>query len=309
MSFLHNLQAAASAPQAQFNLFLTNFKPSGSTIFAFVEGKDDLSFYGIHLSFRIPGSFKISFVKCDNKKGVLRALSEYLRRFPPNPRAMFFVDRDHDELCGQSQAQSDFLFVTTGYSIENELCAEVVVRRYCVESLGLDTDAQAVNETASRFALSLQSFETVALDIMAWIVAARRQGGVLNLQNLDTKKVVSFDASLLTASLAASRAEIFSYLCKVTGANAPYPEIDVAVIDKVKTELQQQESGVWLRGKQVVWFLTMFLSAVETTMKAAGLSVKSKTNLHLENAVEVLAGKVTTPRGLIEFLEDAIKKL
>lgn len=309
MDFLQSLQAAPNTPQAQFNIFLINFKPTGNVIFAFVEGKEDLAFYGLHISMRTPQNFRISFVKCDNKKGVLRSHSEYLHRYPPNPRALFFIDRDHDELCGQLPIQSDFLFVSVGYSIENELCSDDVIRRYCVESLGLDTDAQAVSEAVTRFAASWQTFVTASLDVMAWIVAARRQGGALNLQNLDSKKVLRFDSASLTVSLAESQTVVFEYMCKVTGGNAPHPSIDIVEIDKTKVELQGLEANTWLRGKQVVWFLTMFLLAAEATMKAAGLSVKSKTPLHLDNAVEVLAAKLTKPRGLVEFLEDVFKRL
>lgn len=309
MNFLQSLQAAPSAPQAQFNAFLINFNPLGSKVFAFVEGKEDLPFYSIHLSQRIPDEFRLSFIKCDNKKGVLKALSDYQRRYPPNPRAMFFVDRDHDEMCGQIQAQADYLFVTTGYSIESELCSIDVVRRYCVESLGLDTDDYAVTQAVARFNPSHQSFVIASLDVMAWIVAARRQGGRPNLQNLDSKKVFYFDSDTLTVSLIASQSNVFCYLCKVTGANGPHSTIDITEVDKVKHELQLHDPCIWLRGKQLLWFLTMFLLSIETAMKAAGLSVKSKTNLHLDNAVELLAGKVKSPRGLVAFLESAVKSL
>jgi hypothetical protein len=49
MTFLEKLRSAPDSPQAKINTFLAVFNPEGETVAAFVEGRDDPSFYRQHL--------------------------------------------------------------------------------------------------------------------------------------------------------------------------------------------------------------------------------------------------------------------
>jgi len=302
MTFLERLRSAPESPQAQFNTFLMTYRPTGATVYAFLEGKDDLTFYGLHIRHHLPDGFLVSFVKCGNKDAVLLRLQDFCGRFAPNPRALFFVDKDLDDILGRDIPTYEYLFITEGYSIENEACVGSLVERYCIESLGLDSETRPVKELTNHFKTSWDTFSAEAILIMAWVLAVRRAGLRPNLNNLENKEIFTFSETNLTACLRKNREDTISYLHKSTGGSSQLPSIDSKEIDRALSALTPLDSKKWLRGKQALWFMIQFLIGCERALVAAGQRVHARITLSASNAIEVLCPKLDSPIGLNEFM-------
>ena len=290
-----------------------SYKPDGLTVFVFVEGKDDLSFYGPLLTPRIPKPFEVSFVKCKNKDGVKLARTQFLSRYAPNPRALFFIDRDHDDFLPAPPSSEAFLFTTAGYSIESELCKGEVVRRYCVEILGCNTGEPAVALAAEKFSTAWVSFIRSIQWPMAWVIAARRelvrQGrGTLYLRGIKTQNIIHFDPKTFLSSLEGTWNDVVKYLCKVTGGSQPHPGVAEAEFDSANADLLDASPFVWVRGKQALWLLVQVINAISAGFKDAGLSTKEY-RLDLDGAVAELAPRAEAPADLVEFLASVADKL
>ncbi|MCY1009414.1 DUF4435 domain-containing protein [Nannocystis pusilla] len=249
----------------------------------------------------------LSFVKCNSKEGVLATLKEFKSLYQPNPRAMFFVDRDHDDLVGEQPDAYLYLFVTDGYSIENELCSDSVVRRHCVETLGLDSQHVAVERAVGQFGAAFGSFEEAVRMPMAWIVAARRKGKV-NIRNVVSKTLLYFDSEKMRVTLASSWDDSVAYLCRVTGDNGPHPGVSGDELDSAQRDMAMVAPKVWMRGKQCVWFCVQFLNAIAVSFRAVGLFEKVH-RLDEANAIQDLAPRVSPSATLRSFLERVVQAL
>ena len=105
MTFLEKLRSAPDSPQAKVNTFLAVFNPEGETVAAFVEGRDDPSFYRQHLeAVAKQHNVKLTLYALNKKREVLNTRDFLSSRFRTNPRILFFVDKDHDDLIPAHEA-------------------------------------------------------------------------------------------------------------------------------------------------------------------------------------------------------------
>lgn len=118
-SFLDALKAAPKSSQAKLNIFLLSFQPQGQAMAIFLEGRDDPSLIRVNVQqFAEQKALSVETIILGNKKEVLNAYDYLGKRFPNNPRIMFFVDKDHDDLLGETRGitTQQGLFVTQHYS-------------------------------------------------------------------------------------------------------------------------------------------------------------------------------------------------
>ena len=73
-SFLDTLKAAQNSPQVKINVILTSFKPNERKIYIFLEGRDDPSFFRVHVT-RIADNLNLEVTTTilGKKKDVLNA--------------------------------------------------------------------------------------------------------------------------------------------------------------------------------------------------------------------------------------------
>lgn len=309
MSFLDTLKNATATQQVQFNVFLIEYKPGIRAVFAFLEGRDDPSFYRRFLSTKVPQGYRLRLVNCGNKKGVLDAIAAFQGRYKDDERVIAFVDKDHADLVPNSPSPHyKHAFQTSGYSIENYLSVPAVVRRYCVEILGLPDLEPACDQIQTHYEQALRQFHSMAIHCMAWILAARRRGDSLHLNGLDTASIFRLDPDLF-AQMKLSLVELYSYLERVTGANAPTPSIAEAIVNSVVDELRSLDPKRWLRGKQELWFTLTFLNAASSAIKSKGLRAGARLPLNAGNALTVLSGLSDSPVDLEAFLTSTFSGL
>ena len=309
MSFLDTLKNATATQQVQFNVFLIEYKPGTRAIFALLEGRDDPSFYRRFLSSNLPRGYRLRLVNCGNRKGVLDAVTAFQSRYKDDERVIALIDKDHSDLVPNSgSTQYKYAFQTAGYSIENYVSVPEVVRRYCVEMLGLPDLEPACDQIQAHYEQALARFQSAAIHCMAWVVAARRRGDALHLNGLDTGAIFKVDDDLL-GQMKISLADLYAYLEKVTGKNAPTPAVAGTAVDAVVDELRPLDPKTWLRGKQEIWFTVAFLNAASSAIKAKGVRAGSRVQLTLGNALAVLSGLCDPPPALESFLTTTLSGL
>ena len=182
-AFLNALKAAPKTSRVKVNVFLASFTLSTQKINIFLEGRDDPSFIRVHVT-KIAADLNLQVITTvlGTKKEVLSAYQYLGKRFPDNPRLMFFVDKDHDDLIGNKGAITERgLFVTPYYSIENFLVSTHTIEVVLTDLWGLDSSSGAIEAACKSFEKFQQAYRSVFLPWMGWLLATRRLRG--NAQN------------------------------------------------------------------------------------------------------------------------------
>lgn len=310
MSFLNALRQAPTTPQAKLNTFLAVFRPDGKNIAAFLEGRDDPAFFRFHLeSTTRTRRLGLDFYVLGNKSEVLEARKFIGSRYPNNPRVLFFVDKDHDDLLGApvGAVTDGTLFVTQGYAIENYLVSEETVRVVLMDLWGLDSSNPAVPVACSQFLAAINQFYVSVQPWMAWLLAARRRGLRPSADNLSLRKVCSI-TGLMTVSFnwptdSAQRDNLFLITCGLTtGPTA-------VEVETVERELAQIPPKKWVRGKAELAFLVLFLECLTSEAKLSAHCPRQRTTIGAANAVEVLAARLPCPPDLDIFLEGHLNEI
>lgn len=305
LTFLDRLKAAAADPQAQLNRFLTSYRPAGRDLWFFVEGKDDLPFYGMYARAYLSDR-RVDFVRCENKEGVLTALEWFTERFSPNPRAAFFVDADFDDLTGSDRnvkmRSYPFGFVTDGYSVESYFCNSHVVKTWFAEALSMAGEPQVCQEVANEYDRHSAAFYEAIRQVMSWLIAIRKRRGKANFNNVDSQDLVVAAAEGTADWRPLTRAALRHYLSIRTG---------VAVDDQPSDDQIDAEADLtrempverWLRGKQAIWFVARFCNMATSYCKSAGVETRVRAALpEKKNVIEGLLPYVTPPESLVTFL-------
>lgn len=300
-SFLDTLKDAPKSSRAKVNVFLTSFNPNGKSIGIFLEGRDDPSFFRVHVSKKAKqANLDVTTTFLKGKKDVLEAWQYLEERFPDNPRLMFFVDKDHDDLISATEGTTTqgSLFVTTHYSIENFLVSEDAMAVILTDIWGLDSSSGAIEPVCRAFKKFQQAYRIVFLPWMAWLLAARRSGAKAQTDNIGSS---IFTVNANYEPILNWNPDMPTHLVRDCKVETPP---DVAAIDLATSELQTLPTKVWLRGKQELWCLLAFLNRLEQEVKddtnLKNLNIRSRINSG--NAVELLAPRLPCPTDLNDYL-------
>jgi hypothetical protein len=305
-SFLDALKAAPTSSRAKLNIFLLSFQPQGQAIAIFLEGRDDPSLIRVNVQrFAEPKALSVEMTILGNKKEVLNAYDYLGKRFPNNPRIMFFVDKDHDDLIGETRGTKtqQSLFVTEHYSIENYLVSEPAIAAILTDLWGLDSSSEAIAIACQKFHQFQRDYRQVFLPWMAWLLATRRLGQKPNTNNI---KVSILKVDINYQIMFNWKPDILTHLGRVCNVNI---QPDPTTIDSTIRELEALPTKVWLRGKQELWCLIKFLNRLEEEVKTGKVKLKIRSPIDINNIVELLAPRLPCPSDLRDYLANRLGSL
>lgn len=300
-SFLDTLKAAPKTAQAKINAFLTNFRPNSDKLAIFLEGRDDPSFFRVHISKEADErKLSVELVILGKKQEVLQARKFVEERFPNHPKIMFFVDKDHDDFLGLTDGvkSENNLFVTLHYSIENYLVSESAIRAILSDLWALDSSNPAIQLACDKFREFQMEYRNLFLPWMAWHIALRKQKYKPQIDNINAS-ILEIDDNY--TPIINWNPDIFTCLhkeCKVSIS------VDQKTFNSVQSELNNLPTKSWLRGKQELWCLCIFLKKLEQEIKQSESSTKIKirTQISLSNIVEIVAPRLKCPQDLKTYL-------
>lgn len=308
MTMLEIHSAAVSNKAASFHEFLSRYSKKAKIVYGFVEGKEDPCFYRGFIELLLPDDWHIELWPAGNKDQVYeihRSLD--WRRFRKS-QVCFFVDRDLSEMIPENLTQDTNIYVTTGYSIENDVVSKATCNRILSEVCGFAlADHAELDAVCEIFEHELERFYQAMIPIMAWILEWKRRGGARpNLNDIQMRDIFSFaDGRLLTNETPKGKADIHLYLHEQ--CNVVYTQgVDIAPLQAefVRKKFYKK----FTRGKYVFWFLIEFCNAVhrDTAALFNGLAKPPKmhVNLSSSNGMTVIGTRARIPRSLRNFIQD-----
>ena len=300
MSFLEELQQMRRRPISVTFRFRILSQTESNSVFLFVEGPHDQSFFLSVLRRVYSGTANLRCLVCDGKSGVLDVHSRVQEWGAPTVAQMYFVDKDVDDLVDGPLAPAANLYVTTYYAIESCLVSSNMLAIIWDELFKLPSDDSRKELAIGKFRAEHGKFMRAMRIVMGWIIWRRRTGQSVTLAdvNLDKHFYLNSDMGF------ARRQGAFGRIRRQCGKGSSGIEwIDVR---KVCKELQRTEPKEYVRGKFELWFFVKFVTRLEQELRNSEnrrQRPKNSTTISTSNAVDLLAARCPISARLESFLK------
>jgi hypothetical protein len=301
MSLVDLLRSARSSRVAVFHKFLTHYDPNSDRIYAFVEGDADEAFYRAQIQKYVSDPRRIYLYNCEGKKGVCDVYYDLIKRYPKCEGALFFLDKDVDDIVSAPWPADPRIFVTEFYSIENYAVSRESLTRYLkdfVKIRRVDVDLDAV---LTHFDEGLKGFHRLMLPVMAWIIVMKRAGHRVHLHDLSPGAL--FDVTDHGTIRRPKRCAL-SYLLKVTQTTTTTSTWKL--VKATCAELNRLPAKTYIRGKFEAWWFIEFtrciLDGLKKVVEEANGSIKIHALPNGSTFIQLLAGGIETPARLDAFL-------
>ncbi|UTA66721.1 MULTISPECIES: DUF4435 domain-containing protein [Emticicia] len=322
MSFLKTLLLAAEIPEASYIKFLQQYKLKKNTFHVFFEGEEDRSFYVNYIETLIPENYAKFYYVCNGKDNVYQNHDSINWKIYNKNRALFFTDKDFDDILNVKRKSDENIFVTAFYSFENYLVNGSILERFLRELCRLEVDNH-VKALKDIFEIELKKFSDNVLVMSAWLIYVIKNDYPTNFNEIDLDKIFVIDNDLkIKRRQRKDYKSLYTYLCKSTGTNHNLSFRDVLLIARQLKQLSVPK--VYIRGKYELWFLFIFCRKVgNSTIEEIKENIKafnknnnvkiSKPNLSIElklqNIVHIMAPRIPIPSDVKKFLDLNIAKL
>ena len=286
--------------------FKLRYAKHAKTVYGFVEGKDDPSFYRGFIEQILPADWKVELWPAGSKTTVYRILDGFDWRRFPKQRICFFVDRDLSDLLGTFTKQPPNLYVTPEYSIENVVAKKHVCERVLTELLGFSaTQHEEMDAVGRQFEVQLEVFLKSMSETMAWILYWRKQERPASLSNIEMKHMFSVTNGVVASTpRPKNKPSAKQYIHEQCGLTL-LPDDDIAEERTVFAKPGNYRS--FTRGKYVFWFLIEFCKSVHrgaaTVFTGVPKPLKVRIELSAANAFALVAPRCRIPPCLRSFLQ------
>lgn len=257
------------------------------------EGDDDKTVYSQWIG-RTRHDFQYAMFTCTGKTGVL-ALRQSLQidRTGLKDGVYFFVDRDFDDLRGQTDG--DDIFLTEKYSVENYLVCPEVIESVLKVEFHCNTRPDLVCETLRSFSRDYESFLEVTKEINLRLYVARMiNAEVARLPTSLSKVATVTFGEISQGSLRADEAVRFA-------------EASDDLIESHRDTFSDLDERDRYRGKFALMFMETWLLSLAAERRKpdpnhfSSLECPSKFRLR-ELTLSNFASKSPLPTGLAEFI-------
>lgn len=296
------LEEEANSANAAFQEFVVTYDDNDNEIHVFLEGDDDFTYY-LPIIKSKAGNQKIIPYNCGGKWNVVEARDAIEAYYSVN--CLFFVDRDYDDLLGRQALPSDRLYITNGYSIENDVVTEHSALAVFQDILALPR--LEVDNLMKEVENSKSILWNRIVSLSAWIITAKYMGYKTNLNNADNlSKIITVDNN---GKLVLTNSGFTNFKKRVNSGN---PEPTYSDVLPWRRRINGMQLHAIVRGKYFGW---IFCKSVWQTIiienkkrsNAGQAAIRIPEAISSFRVVELLASRVPYPRSLEDFLNRHIR--
>ncbi len=300
MSFLDTLRSARDSSGSVLHEFLAQHNPAREQLHLFFEGHEDCIFFRHFVERRLSSKVRVCTYRCDGKGKVFEVFAKVVERHPGIRSALFFVDKDIDDIIGVGWPTDPRIFVTDVYSVENYLSDRNVLQRFYRNAVKLTGVNFVEDPIFQHYEAELQRFRRALLPVMAWAVVHRQANVRPNLNNIHLAAMCEVDEN---CSIRTKRGQRIPHLNKVTGVSARSRFRQVVPVTRALRRIAPERI---IRGKFEVWFVVEFWKHLTAQLEKAAGEAKGKVVirpvLERSNLVAVLTPYADVPPSLERFL-------
>lgn len=274
------------------------------TIFIIVEGKDDITFYGMKAEDYKQQDSKIQVISAGNRKKVVDVYKKLDWNTFSKSRVLFIIDRDLSDYTKEETPSDDNIYVTDNYAIENDVCTSTTYIRALKYLAQLnDIDDADETELLTFYNNSEKQFFNIATPIMALILYWKLNGIDANYANVNFGNIFQFEGTnLILRPMFKEYNDVIKFVCEKSKVTYD-PSIDLSYY---KNLLQNGYQPIhFIRGKYLSCFFSSIINySVEKSKEILPLKKSSKSSLTVGNKdlIVKLSGYISIPASLHTFL-------
>jgi hypothetical protein len=298
--------SALNSKVSSYHEFLLRYSKQSKVVYGFVEGKDDPTFYRGFIDLLLPEDWTVELWPAGNKDQVYCIHADLDWRSFPKKRVCFFVDRDLSDIIPEPSIKDSNIYVTMGYSIENDVVNKTTCQRILSELCGFaNADHAEVESACTLFEKELEIFLKEMIPIMAWILSWRMSGKRPNLNDILMRDLFSFrNGHLQPNPMPKGKRSVAQYLHEQCNIDFD-PAVD---INNFETEFRRNgRYKKFTRGKYIFWFMIEFCNAVHRDAVVLFKSIlklpKKNVTLSSSNGMAVIGSRARFPAPLRKFLK------
>ncbi|MGX5828694.1 DUF4435 domain-containing protein [Mesorhizobium sp. 43Arga] len=306
MSMLDVHKDALEKVDEAYHEFLLRYNATNKSVYGFVEGKEDPSFYRSVIERFLPDDWSVELFVSGNRQKVLDAEAAFDWERFSRLQIAFYADQDLVHFLNPGCVYAPNVYVSDGYSIENSIATKDVFIRLLQEVHNVIdwTELERVS-LSQHFVDQLAAFQEMMASMMAQIAIWRRDGVKANLSNLDLASIVAFSGGAFVVRQGYEHADArIDRLCQCVGAQAS----NAAEREAMEATFREANGPANLtRGKYLIWFLAMLANEVhaKVTQFVASYRTPPKTRMAFgpANVMVVAAPRARIPNSFRVFLE------
>ncbi len=300
MTFLDTLRSARDLSGSVVHEFLAQHDPGREQLHLFFEGHEDSIFFRHFVEQRLSSTVRVCIYRCDGKGKVFEVFAKVVERHPGIRSALFFVDKDIDDILGVAWPTDPRIFVTDVYSVENYLSDRIVLQRFYRNAVKLTGVNFVEDPIFEHYEAERQRFRRALIPVMAWAVVHRQANVRPNLNNVHLAEMCEVDGD---CAIRTKRGQRVSHLNKVTGVTARSRFRQVVSVTRALRRIAPERI---IRGKFEVWFVVEFWKHLTTQLEKVAREAKGKVvirpALERSSLVAVLTPYADVPPSLERFL-------
>ena len=300
-SFLETLRKSRSSKTSIIHQFLTTYDPASLRFHLFVEGDPDRSFYRAVFKSHVEHSEKLYIYNCEGKENVYNAFKEILTRYPDIIRTLFLVDKDVDDIIGRSWSSDPRIFTTDVYSIENYVAVKECIEKHFQDHIKIRRVEIDTSLIVNKFKEEQLRFYQMVTPLMAWIVAMRRRGHTVNLNDVNLSEL--FEVRDCITQRKRGRNAI-KYLERVTQVKTG---CDWRALRATTYELSRLQPKAYVRGKFDAWWFVAFIAdayrMLDKIARDGGGSSSQTVTITNSNVIQLLAPSAPAVPALANFAQ------
>jgi hypothetical protein len=284
--------------------FLSTYRNNEKTLYGFVEGDEDKSYYYCILQRLMPSKWNVILFSCRCKSNVVSTMNIFNWDDYPKNRIIFIIDRDLDDIFSVERTNADMLYTTNGYSIENYLATSNVFRMLLECNCKLQNAKPSEYEyAASLFEMEFEKFISHCQNIMKWIIYNRYRNTKAQYKNIDMDDIYSFQNNQLVILKRPNGCKtLYSYCQKK--CSGQYNRKDKEAMTFISKHKLSKNN---VRGKYVIWFFVFYFNHIirnaKTIFQAATRPVSRRCELNKNNAIQLSVPYSDTPESFKAFIE------
>ncbi len=296
---------ALDCTNVTYHEFLIRYKANCNIVYGLIEGKDDPMFYRGIIERELPSGWDVELIPAGSKINVINAERAFDWGRFSRKRVCFFVDRDLSVFTQEESPNFENLYITDGYSIENDIVSYGLAKRLLIEVFNFSDLSQAeIEKIEKKFTNSFVDFKEKMTPLMAQILLWRRGNKKLHLKNIKPKDYFYFDCGEIK-----SKGEFETSMAVLQhAANCASLSASQAIeVSNAELEFRGLDGcEKFIRGKYVLWFLVEFVICthrdIQRIFSRFTASPKARISVGQANAMVVVAPRARCPVSLQSFL-------
>ncbi len=305
-------QARSNKAQIRFHEFKTTYQKNSKVIYAFCEGKDDLSFYKGAIENVLTENWTVHIWEVGGVYNVIGLHKKLDWRKYNSAQVVFFIDRDLTEFTNEKLPNKKNIYITNNYSIENDIVNWNTCERTLTEVLGLsDLSSEEKDALKELFEEEFLNFSDQMVPIMAWIIKWRRCGHRSCLNAILMQDLFKIKQGKLESIAHPKRfQDTTAYIHKQCNLTIDKDYELRAGIAEFRTEDRHKK---FIRGKYLLWFLVEFCLSIHRDCLQMSIiksistpKPKNVANFSHSSAMFLISPRCKAPQSLKKFLKNTV---